>query len=100
MEELKDKTFATEAEEAAWWEANEDAMAEEFEKAMTAGTVGGALLVVRDAESVTKIQLDSEEIATVAAQAAERGLRYHTYLKMIIHEALRSAESIRRPANP
>jgi len=31
-------------------------------------------------------------------QAAERGLRYQTYLKMIIHEALRNAESSRASA--
>jgi len=32
-------------------------------------------------------------------QAAERGLRYQTYLKMIIHEALRNAEQNRRSTN-
>jgi predicted DNA binding CopG/RHH family protein len=31
-------------------------------------------------------------------QAGERGLRYQTYLKMIIHEALRKAEVDRKEA--
>jgi transposase-like protein len=35
------------------------------------------------------IRLDPEDIAIARVQAAERGLRYQTYLKMIIHEALR-----------
>lgn len=35
---------------------------------------------------------DPEDIAKARVQAAERGLRYQTYLKMIIHEALRDAE--------
>ena len=32
-----------------------------------------------------------KDIAKARVQAAERGLRYQTYLKMIIHEALRKA---------
>ena len=40
----------------------------------------------------TTIRLDPEDIAKVRVQAAERGTRYQTYLKMIIHEALRDAE--------
>lgn len=89
LEELKNKTFANEAEEAAWWESNEDALADEFEKATAEGRVGCGTLVVRDAVSVTKIRLDPEDIAIARVQAAARGLRYQTYLKMIIHEALR-----------
>jgi len=36
--------------------------------------------------------LDPEDIAKARVQAAKRGLRYQTYLKMIIHEALLKAE--------
>ena len=38
LEELKQKTFANEAEEAEWWESHEDDLAAEFEKA---GAEGG-----------------------------------------------------------
>lgn len=38
--ELKKKTFKTEAEEAEWWDMNQDALADEFEKAAAAGTLG------------------------------------------------------------
>jgi hypothetical protein len=47
----------------------------------------------------TTIRLDPEDIAKARVQAAERGLRYQTYLKMIIHEALRNAEASRKTAN-
>jgi predicted DNA binding CopG/RHH family protein len=47
----------------------------------------------------TTIRLDPDDIAKARVQAAERGLRYQTYLKMIIHEALRSADSTRRSTN-
>jgi predicted DNA binding CopG/RHH family protein len=96
LEEIKNMTFASEAEEAAWWEANEDALAEEFERATAEGRFGYGTLVVREESSVTKIVLDPEDIAKARVQAAERGLRYQTYLKMIIHEALRDAEQKRK----
>jgi hypothetical protein len=40
LEELKNMTFANEAEEAAWWESHEDELAEEFEKATQEGRIG------------------------------------------------------------
>ena len=99
LEELKNKTFANEAEEAAWWESNEDALLEDFEKATAEGRVGIGTVAKRTALPSTTIRLDPDDIAKARVQAAERGLRYQTYLKMIIHEALRNAESTRRTAN-
>jgi hypothetical protein len=40
----------------------------------------------------TTIRLDPEDIARARAQAADRGLRYQTCLKMLIHQALGRAE--------
>lgn len=96
LEELKNKTFANEAEEAAWWEANEDALADEFEKATAEGRVGIGTVARRAALPTTTIRLDPDDIAKARVQAAERGLRYQTYLKMVIHEALHAAESGRK----
>ena len=95
LDELKKKTFTSEAEEAAWWESNEDALADEFEKATAEGRVGIGTVAKRAALPTTTIRLDPDDIARAREQAAERGLRYQTYLKMIIHEALRDAESKR-----
>ena len=93
LEELKNKTFASEAEEAAWWKANEDGLLEDFEKATAEGRIGIGTVAKRTALPSTTIRLDPDDIAKARVQAAERGLRYQTYLKMIIHEALRKAES-------
>ncbi len=93
LDELKKKTFASEAEEAAWWESREDALVDEFEKATDQGRVGIGTVAKRAALPTTTIRLDPEDIAKARAQAAERGLRYQTYLKMIIHEALRMSDS-------
>jgi predicted DNA binding CopG/RHH family protein len=91
LEELKKKTFANEAEEAAWWESHEDGLLEDFKKATAEGRAGVGTLVKRAALSTTTIRLDPVDIAQARVQAAERGLRYQTYLKMIIHESLRKA---------
>ncbi len=96
LEELKKKKFANEAEEAAWWESNEDALAGEFEKATAEGRVGIGTVAKRAALPSTTIRLDPDDIAKARVQAAERGLRYQTYLKMIIHEALRASERNRK----
>jgi predicted DNA binding CopG/RHH family protein len=91
-------TFASETEEAAWWESHEDELAEEFEKATVEGRIGIGTVAKRAALPSTTIRLDPDDIAKARVQAAERGLRYQTYLKMIIHEALRNAESARKSA--
>ncbi len=99
LEELKQKTFANEAEEAAWWEANEDALAGEFERAGEEGRLGHGTAMRRASQSSITICLDPEDIAKARAQAAERGLRDQSYLKLIIHEALlKTEEAERKPA--
>jgi len=85
-------TFANEAEEAAWWESHEDELADEFEKATAEGRAGIGTVAKRAALPTTTIRLDPDDIAKARVLAAERGLRYQTYLKMIIHEALLTAE--------
>ena len=93
LEELKSKTFANEEEEAAWWEAHEDELADDFEKATAEGRIGIGTAAKRAALPTTTIRLDPGDIAEARVQAAARGLRYQTYLKMIIHEALRKAKA-------
>jgi len=108
--DLKIPKLATEAEEARWWFENDNLIFKEFEKAAKAGTLGRGGIRRLFAEKgipfkepsptpTTTIRLDPDDIAKARVLAAERGLRYQTYLKMIIHEALREAESKRQSAN-
>jgi predicted DNA binding CopG/RHH family protein len=99
LEELKNKTFANETEEAIWWESHEDELTDEFEKATVEGRTGIGTVAKRVALPSTTIRLDPSDIAVARVQAAERGLRYQTYLKMIIHEALRNADPGRQSAS-
>lgn len=110
MSDLKVPAFTTEAEEAKWWYDNRDKVSAQFEKAAKEGRLGRGGIRRLFAEKgirfqepqpipTTTIRLDPDDIAKARVQAAERGLRYQTYLKMIIHEALRNADSSRRSAN-
>jgi len=107
--DLKVPKFGTEAEEAKWWFENDKLILEEFKKAAKMGTLGrgGArrLLAERGIPfkepkptPTTTIRLDPDDIAEARVQAARRGLRYQTYLKMIIHEALEAAKKARKTA--
>ncbi len=109
--DLKIPKFATEAEEAKWWYENEELISDEFEKAAKEGRLrtGGARRLFAELgipfkepkppTPTTTIRLDPEDIAKARVQAEKRGLRYQTYLKMIIHETLLKAEEAeRKPA--
>jgi predicted DNA binding CopG/RHH family protein len=86
---LKTPKFKTEAEEALWWEKNQILLLNEFEQAAKAGTLGRGTLMRRKGQTPTiTIRLDPTDVELARTQAEERGLRYQTYLKMVIHQAL------------
>ena len=92
--------FETEAQEAEWWVKNQDLIANRFEQAKTAGKLGKGTVarVARDrasragASPTITIRLAEEDLARARTFAAEKGLRYQTYLKMLIHQALNSED--------
>lgn len=105
MTDLKVPKFASESEEASWWFKNREKVSAEFRKAAKEGRLrrGGVRRLFAERGipfpeppqplPTTTIRLDPEDIAKAREQAARKGLRYQTYLKMIIHEALLKAES-------
>jgi predicted DNA binding CopG/RHH family protein len=92
QEKLKKQSFKSEAEEAQWWDESQDDLAQEFEKAAAEGTLGHGAVAPKGKTPTTTIRLDPEDISRARAQAELKGLRYQTYLKMLIHESLRRAE--------
>lgn len=107
MSDFKLPKFANEDEEAKWWYENQELIASEFQKAAKEDRLkqGGVRRLFAErgipfpqpkSTPTTTIRLDTEDIAKARVQAAERGLRYQTYLKMIIHEALVKAESTQK----
>jgi predicted DNA binding CopG/RHH family protein len=95
---LKVPKFASEAEEAQWWYDHRDELTKAFENAAARGELrtGSAAKLGRERAvgitPTTTIRLDPEDIARARALAAKRGLRYQTYLKMLLHEALQAEE--------
>jgi hypothetical protein len=94
----KKLSFKNDEEEAAWWVRNQDVLAERLEKTIAAGkvshrTVAGLGRERQSGASPTiTIRLAEEDLRRARAFAAEKGLRYQTYLKMLLHQALDSEE--------
>jgi len=93
MEERIVPKFETEAEEAQWWFDNQDELLKDFQQAAAEGRLGVGTVARRMGIPTTTIRLDPGDIALAREQAAKRGLKYQTYLKMLVHEALVNAKS-------
>ena len=97
-DKLKIPAFASEAEEAQWWYDHREEVAKVFEEAAARGelrTGTAARLARQHATGITPtttFRLDPQDISRARALAAKRGVRYQTYLKMLLHEALAAEE--------
>lgn len=86
---LQTPKFKSEADEARWYEKNQDVLLAELKDAAKDGTLGRGSVAKRGLTPTTTIRLDKRDIELAKQQAEQRGLRYQTYLKMLIHQALR-----------
>jgi hypothetical protein len=59
-----------------------------FEQAAKDGTLGRGTLARRSQSLATSIRLDAADVELAKTLAEKRGIRYQTYLKMIIHQHL------------
>jgi predicted DNA binding CopG/RHH family protein len=91
-EDLKIPDFKNETEEAQWWDSHEDEIDRAFEQAAAKGTLGRGTVKRKGAIPSTSIRLDQEDISRARVLAERKGLRYQTYLKMLIREALIAEE--------
>jgi len=94
MKKIQIPRFQSEAAEAKWWDEHREETAQWMEQAVRAGqttTLGEVLERARKRAGATptvSIRIDSEDVSRARTLAAKRGLRYQTYLKMLLHEAL------------
>jgi predicted DNA binding CopG/RHH family protein len=94
----KQPPFKTEEQEAEWWAKNQNLIANRFEQAKAAGKLGKGTVarVARERSSgvspTITIRLAEDDLTRARILAAEKGLRYQTYLKMLLHQALNSEE--------
>ena len=89
---MKIPEFQNEAEEARWWADHQDQIAKMFEHAAANKQLGRGTVARKGATPTTTIRLDPEDILRAREQAERKGLRYQTYLKMLLREALQAAE--------
>jgi len=94
--QIETPAFKSEAEEAQWWFDNQDLVGEKFLEAAKNGTLGRGTMMKqyaeRQAAKSTTIRLDEGDLSLAKQQAEQKGLRYQTYLKMLLHDALQKAE--------
>jgi len=93
--------FATEMEEAKWWDHHKDMVEENLIQAMRDGTVqrGTAQRLAREARASRNvtIRMAEADLDLARKQAQEKGLPYQTYIKSVLHEAL--VKQQRQPAS-
>ena len=81
--------FASEAEEAQWWFDHHKELDKDFAQALAEGRLQRRTEPrTNTALPTTTIRLDPADIELARAQAEKKGLKYQTYLKMLLHEAL------------
>lgn len=94
-------TFATEAEEAAWWYKNRNVHAKQFVDAVKSGkaqVLTKEKLLERIAVSkktaapVVALRIPEADLALARKQAEQKGLPYQTYIKSLLHETLAERE--------
>ena len=90
--------FKSEAEEAEWWYANRARLDKDLVDAAKKGKLSRldqAGLKARLAASKTRvvsIRLPENDIELARRQAAQKGMPYQTYIKSVLHQALRQAK--------
>ena len=88
---LKVPKFEMEAEEAQWWFANEDLLAEASDAAAKNGTLRRSTLADRLARakaSQVPIALDASNVTLARELAAKRGESYEAFVRGVVHDAL------------
>jgi predicted DNA binding CopG/RHH family protein len=96
----KQPHFETETQEAEWWAKNQDLILDRFKQAKALGNLGkgtvarvaGERAKQAGASPTITIRLAKDDLVRAKTFAAEKGLRYQTYLKMLLHQALNSEE--------
>lgn len=85
---LKTPDFESEKEEAEWYDTHQDELLTQFEQAAKDGTLARGTLARRAQTAATSIRLNTADVELAKTIAEKRGLRYQSYLKMIIHQQL------------
>ena len=110
MPKRKLTDMKTEAQEARWFEENQDRLLKLFEQAEKDGTlrVGGKSVGITPStktETVRKppsqkvmLRIPTGDVDRARRHAADKGIGYQTYIKMLLRAGLDREENVRRGA--
>jgi len=90
MKQVVIPKFSSEAKEAAWWNAHRSEIEAEIRQRVKQKpplTLGSLLRGANPSQPVT-LRIPKEDLETARRLAAEKGLGYQTYIKMLLREAL------------
>lgn len=91
VDRIKVPQFATEAEEAKWWDDHKEMVERNLIHAIRDGTQREtAQRLAREARTSRNITIRMAEadLDLARKQAEEKGLPYQTYIKSVLHEEL------------
>jgi predicted DNA binding CopG/RHH family protein len=94
LKKLVIPNFKNEAEEAVWWEKHRASVEADLRAAMRTGktlSLGDVMAQARRKKELlpVTIRLASEDIDMARQLASDKGIGYQTYIKLLLHEALR-----------
>jgi predicted DNA binding CopG/RHH family protein len=78
--------FSSEAKEAAWWDAHRSEIRQRVKQKRPL-MLGNLLRGAKPSQPVT-LRIPKEDLETARRLAAQKGLGYQTYIKMLLREAL------------
>ena len=90
MKQVLIPKFSSEAKEAAWWDAHRAEIETEIRhrvKHKRPLTLANLLHGVKPSQPIT-LRIPKEDLETARRLAAQKGLGYQTYIKMILRQAL------------
>jgi predicted DNA binding CopG/RHH family protein len=93
-ERLVVPSFNSEAEEAEWYQAHKREVEQDFLRAWKEGKTFRKSPKNPALRPIT-IRLPVDDIQRAQKQASQRGVGYQTYLRMILHQALRQKATAR-----
>jgi len=96
MPKKKVPAFRSEAEEARWWYRHRARLDRDLGNAARRGrlrrlTSKGLNARIKASTRVISIRVAEKDLALARRQATKKGLPYQTYIKSLLHQALRSA---------
>ncbi|HTV57164.1 MAG TPA: hypothetical protein VMI06_19890 [Terriglobia bacterium] len=82
-------TFKSKSEELAWYDQHWGELERQMETAIKAGTAIRGIPVADPALVPITIRISREDLNAARKLASEEGTRYQTYLRALLHQALR-----------